>query len=171
VRSVDDADKLLRAGADKVAVNTAAIRRPELITEIASRFGAQCMVISIEAKRQAKGRWECYTDNGRERTGREVVSWVREAVELGAGEVLLTSVDSEGTRKGYDVELTRAVTSAVRVPVIASGGMGSYEHIMEVVVEGGADGVAMADFLHYGRGTVADVRSAALAMQLNVRCT
>ncbi len=169
VRGVADADQLLRAGADKVAVNTAALRRPELITEIASRFGSQCMVVSVEGKRLPDGRWECYTDNGRERTGREVVQWVTEAVDRGAGEVLLTSVDQEGTRRGFDVALTRAVTSAVRVPVIASGGMGQVEHIREVVEEGGADAVALADYLHFSRGTVKDVRSAALAMQLNVR--
>ena len=169
IRSVDDVRDVLRAGADKVAINTAAVRRPELISEVATRFGSQCAVLSIEAKRIANGRWEAYTDNGRERTGRDVVEWARKGVELGAGEILLTSVDQEGTRKGFDLGLVRAVTHAVQVPVIASGGMGSADHLVAVVKEGGADAVAMADVLHYDRLGLADVRVAALSAGLPVR--
>ena len=169
VRSVDDVNMLLRAGADKVAINTAAIARPGLITEVARRFGSQCMVLSIEAKRVAPGRWEAYTDNGRERTGQDVVDWVRRAAGMGAGEVMLTSIDQEGTRKGFDVELVRAVTDVVTVPVIASGGMGTVEHLLEVVKSGGADAVAMADVLHYKRLGLPEIREAARNAGLGVR--
>jgi len=169
VRSVADAKTLLRAGADKVAVNTAAVRRPELITEIAHHFGSQCMVLSIEAKRTAPGQWEAYTDNGREKTGLDVADWVRRGVDLGAGEILLTSVDQEGTRKGFDIELVRTVSGLVQVPVIASGGMGKPEHVVDVVRLGGADAVAIADALHYSRYSVDEIRSFALAAGLSVR--
>lgn len=170
IRSVDDAKQILRAGADKVAINTAAVARPELIGEIARRFGSQCMVLSIEAKRVAAGKWEAYTDNGREHTGLDVVAWARRGCELGAGEILLTSIDQEGTRKGFDVELVRAVADAVPIPVIASGGMGSAEHLVSVVHDGHADAVAMADVLHYSRLTVAEIRHAAAAVGIPVRC-
>ena len=171
IRSVDDAKGLLRAGADKVAVNTAAVARPELIREIAQRFGAQCMVLSVEAKRVGEGKWEAYTDNGRERTGLDVVDWIRRGVELGAGEVLLTSVDQEGTRKGFDVALVRAVSTAVPVPVIASGGMGSAEHMLNVLGDGRADSVAIADVLHYRRTTMRDLKRSAAAAGFQVRLT
>lgn len=161
IRSVEDATHLLRSGADKVAVNTAAIANPRLITDIAHRFGSQCMVLSIEAKQVSPGKWEAYTDNGRERTGVDVVEWVKRGVSLGAGEVLLTSVDREGTRKGFDVALVRAVTESISVPVIASGGMGKPEDLHDVVATGQADAVAMADILHYGRATIEDIRAVA----------
>lgn len=169
VRSVDDAKQLLRAGADKVAINTAATRRPELITEVSRRFGSQCMVLSIEAKRVGENKWEAYTDNGRERTGMDVVEWAKKGCELGAGEILLTSVDQEGTRKGFDIPLLRAVTQEVAVPVIASGGMGKPEDLIDAVQQGGADAVAMADILHYRRATVGDIRRAAQAAGIEVR--
>jgi cyclase len=169
VRSVDDARALLRAGADKVAINTAATANPSLITEMARKLGSQCVVLSIEAKRVASGKWTAYTDNGREHTGRDVVEWVKQGAELGAGEVLLTSVDQEGTRKGFDVELVRAVTAAVDIPVIASGGMGTFDHLREVVTKGEADAVAMADILHYGRATLLDLRAQAREAGLPVR--
>ncbi len=171
VRSADDVNALLRVGADKVAINTAAIGRPQLISEVARRYGSQCMVLSIEAKRVAPQRWEAYTDNGREKTGRDVVEWAREAERLGAGEILLTSVDQEGTRKGFDVALVRAVSSSVSIPVIASGGMGSIEHLLDVVASGGADAVAMADCLHYRRIGLPAIRAAARAANLSVRRT
>jgi cyclase len=169
IRSVDDATYLLRCGADKVAVNTAAIATPQLISDIARRFGSQCMVLSIEAKQVSVDRWEAYTDNGRERTGLDVLQWVKKAVSLGAGEVLLTSVDREGTRKGFDVRLIRAVTDEISVPVIASGGMGEQQHLNEVVKQGHADAVAMADILHYRRATISDIRVAARAAGIDVR--
>jgi len=124
IRSVNDANELLRCGADKVAINTAAVSNPELISEVARRFGSQCMVLSIEAMQVGVGKWEVFTDNGRESTGLDVIDWVKRGVDLGAGEILLTSVDREGTRKGFDIDLVQAVTQEVTVPVIASGGMG-----------------------------------------------
>lgn len=169
IRSVEDATHLLRCGADKVAVNTAAIANPVLITDIARRFGSQCMVLSIEAKQVGPNRWEAYTDNGRERTGLDVVAWVKQGVALGAGEVLLTSVDREGTRKGFDIPLLQAVTGAVTVPVIASGGMGKPDDLVDAVRQGGADAVAMADILHYSRATVGDIRRTAQAAGIEVR--
>lgn len=169
IRSVDDATKILRAGADKVAVNTAAVANPSLIAGIARRFGSQAMVLSIEAKQTARDRWEVYTDNGRERTGLDVIEWVRKGVELGAGELLVTSVDREGTRKGFDSELIKAVTSSVSVPVIASGGMGVPNDLLAVVTDGQADAVAMADILHYQRATIGDIRDVARAAGFGVR--
>jgi cyclase len=169
IRSVDDARHILRSGADKVAINTAAIARPDLISEVARRFGSQAMVLSVEAKQVAGGKWEAYADNGRERTGLDVLEWVRRGVELGAGEILLTAVDREGTRSGFDIDLLRAVSAAVPVPVIASGGMGSLDHFLSAAQDGGADAIAMADVLHYKRMSVGDIRAAALAADLPVR--
>jgi cyclase len=169
VRSTEDVRALLRGGADKVAINTAATKRPELIREVSERFGSQCMILSIEAKRVGDSRWEVYTENGRERTGMDVVEWAERGVEFGAGEILLTSVDREGTRKGFDCELVRAVTSRVPVPVIASGGMGTIEHVVQVVTEGKADAVAIADALHFKRMTLGEVRAGALKAGIHVR--
>ncbi|MEL0097746.1 MAG: imidazole glycerol phosphate synthase cyclase subunit, partial [Planctomycetaceae bacterium] len=148
IRSVDDARMLLRSGADKIAVNTAAITNPDLIEELASAFGAQCVVLSVEAIRQADGRWEAHTDNGREKTGRDVVEWVQEAVGRGAGEILLTSVDREGTQSGCDLDLANSVSGAVNIPVILSGGVGGPNHFTEAVIDGGVDAVAVAHVLH-----------------------
>jgi cyclase len=158
IRSLDDVYDILRAGADKVAVNTALVSNPKLITEISRHFGSQCMVLSIEAKKVDMNRWEVYTNNGRERTGLDVIEWARRGVDMGAGEILLTSVDREGTRKGFDVSLTEAVSAVVSVPLIASGGMGKAEDLLPVVFEGGADAVAVADILHYERSKIADLR-------------
>lgn len=169
IRSVQDATQILRAGADKVVVNTAAVSNPQLVTEIARRFGSQCMVLSVEAKQVGHERWEVHTDNGRERTGLDVVEWVKRGVALGAGEVLLTSVDREGTRKGFDIALVRAVAAEVSVPLIASGGMGKPEDLVDVVRKGGADAVAMADILHYERSEVGIIRAVAMAEGLGVR--
>jgi len=169
IRSIDDATQILRAGADKVAVNTAAVANPNLITEISRHFGSQCMVLSVEAKQVGPGRWEVFTDNGREYTGLDVVEWIKKGVSMGAGEVLLTSIDREGTRKGFDIPLVRAVTEAVSVPVIASGGMGEPSDVVGVVQEGGADAVAMADILHYKRAEIGDIRAAAKTAGLSVR--
>jgi cyclase len=169
IRSVEDASELLRCGADKVAVNTAAVANPELITDIARRFGSQCMVLSIEAKQTGPQTWEAYTDNGRERTGLDVVQWVKQGVSLGAGEILLTSVDREGTRRGFDAELASAVTAEVSVPVIVSGGMGKPEDLLELAARADVAAVAMADILHYQRATIGDVRLVAQSSGLNVR--
>jgi len=169
VRSVEDVTALLRAGADKVAINTAATKRPELIREVSERFGSQCMILSVEAKQVGESRWEVYTENGREKTGMDVVEWTERGVELGAGEILLTSVDREGTRKGFDCELVRAVASRVPVPVIASGGMGTIEHLVQVVKVGKADAVAIADTLHFKRMTLTEIRANALKAGIHVR--
>jgi cyclase len=169
IRSVDDARSILRSGADKVAINTAAVACPALIRDVARRFGSQAMVLSVEAKKISPGKWEAYTDNGRERTGLDVLAWVMQGVELGAGEILLTSVDREGTRQGFDLELIKAVSKAVPVPVIASGGMGGAQHFVQAAKEGMADAIAMADVLHYQRMTLSDIRAAAQDAELPVR--
>jgi imidazole glycerol-phosphate synthase subunit HisF len=169
IRSVEDANEILRSGADKVAVNTAAVANPQLITDIARRFGSQCLVLSVEAKQVGFERWEVYTDNGRERTGLDVVDWVKRGVAMGAGEILLTSVDREGTRKGFDTLLVKSVSAEVAVPVIASGGMGKPTDLLSVVSEGGADAVAMADILHYKRANIGEIRAVAESAGLGVR--
>lgn len=168
IRTVEDVSDLLRVGADKVAINTAAVRRPQLISEVSRRFGSQCMVLSIEAKKSAGATWEVYTDCGRERSGVDVVEWARTGVQLGAGEILVTSIDREGTRKGFDIALTKAVLAAVDVPVIASGGYGEMAHLQEVV-QCGADAVAFADALHFRRTTLPEIRNAAKALGIPVR--
>lgn len=169
IRSVDDVTDLLRAGADKVAINTAAVHRPALIGEVAQRFGSQCMVLSIEAKQRSPDRWEVYTDCGREHSGLDAVEWARRGVALGAGEILVTSIDREGTRKGFDLALTRAIAAEVSVPVIASGGYGAPQHLLDVVQEGTADAVAVADALHYGRTTLPELREYARSAGIPVR--
>ncbi len=169
IRSTDDVRHLLRCGADKVAVNTAVIAQPGLITEIAREFGSQCMVLSIQAKQIAPGRWEAYTDTGRERSGVDVIEWARKGVQLGAGEILITSVDRVGTRKGFDIDLVRTVAAEVNVPIIASGGMGSAQDAVDVVQQGHADAVAMADILHNKRATLAEVRQYLKSAGVEVR--
>ncbi len=150
LRSIEDMRAVLQAGADKVALNTAAIQRPELIREASRRFGSSTIVVSIEAKHRPNGSYEAYADNGREQTGVDVFEWVVRAAELGAGEILLTSIDREGTGRGFDVELTKRVAESVSIPVIASGGAGSVEDVRTVVEAGSADAVAVASMLHYG---------------------
>ena len=170
IRSVEAATEILRQGADRVAVNTAAIKRPELISEIAKRFGSQCMVLSIEANRRTDGQgWTCFTDNGREPAHLDVIEWARQGEALGAGEILLTSINQEGTAEGFDVELLSVVCEAVSIPVVASGGMGCMDDFVEAVEPGGASAVAMAHVLHYGKLTVQDVRAAALEKGIGVR--
>ncbi|HDZ81391.1 MAG TPA: imidazole glycerol phosphate synthase subunit HisF [Roseobacter sp.] len=168
VRTVDDVKELLRAGADKVAINTAAVARPDLIREVAQRFGSQCMVLSVEAKQQAPGQWEVYTDCGRERSGLDVIEWVQRGIELGAGEILVTSIDKEGSRSGFDIGLTRAVAAVADVPIIASGGYGIPSHVKDVV-NVGADAVAVADALHYNRITLPALRQSMREMDIPVR--
>src|SRR3954469_24127682 len=158
IRSVEDAQAVLDAGADKVSVNSAALDRPELISELADVFGSQCVVIAIDAKRAGEG-WDVYVNGGRAKVeGREAVAWAREATELGAGEVLLTSMDRDGTTDGYDLELTRYVAEAVSVPVIASGGAGELDHLVEAIEAGHADAVLCASIFHYGQHTVSEAK-------------
>jgi cyclase len=168
VRTVDDVRQLLRAGADKVSLNTAALARPAVIREAAERFGSQCIVIAIDARRAAaapgrdgradRPRWSVHTHGGRRPAGRDAIEWAEEAVGLGAGEILLTSMDRDGTKDGYDLELTRAVSAAASVPVIASGGAGSLEHLREGLVEGQADAALAASIFHFGIHTIAEAK-------------
>ncbi len=157
IRSVDDVRRLLRAGADKVSLNTAALARPEVIREAAERFGSQCIVVAIDARREDE-HWDVYTHGGRNPAGRDAVAWAQEAVALGAGEILLTSMDRDGTKDGYDLELTRAVSDAVTVPVIASGGAGTLEHFHEALVDGRADAALAASLFHFGIHTIAETK-------------
>ena len=168
IRTLQDVNTMLRSGADKVAINTAAIARPELISEVSKRYGSQCMVLSVEAKRSGPGRWEAYTDNGREHTGLDAVDWIERAVSLGAGEVMLTAVDQEGTRKGLDIELLKAVNARVSVPVIASGGFGPVEDLKRAA-DVGTSGIAIADALHWQRMTVQEIKQHAREQGLEVR--
>ena len=161
IRSLADIRTLLRAGADKVSLNTAALARPELIREAAHAFGSQCIVVAIDAKRERDGRqarWGVYTHGGRRPAGRDAVEWAREVESLGAGEILLTSMDRDGTGAGYDLALTRAVSEAVSVPVIASGGAGGLEHLFESVTEGKADAALVASIFHFGRHTILEAK-------------
>lgn len=160
IASIQDARRLFNAGADRIAINTAALKRPALINEMAEKFGNQAVVISIEAKR-VNGGWECYTDNGRNRSGMEAVEWALVSVRRGAGEILLTSIDRDGTRRGFDLDLIAAIAPHVPVPVTASGGLGSLEHL-KAVLHAGADAVAVGSALHYGNVTFAAMREAAL---------
>jgi imidazole glycerol-phosphate synthase subunit HisF len=169
VRSVDDARALLLAGADKVAVNSAAVARPELVGEMADRFGAQCVVGAVDARKAGAGRWEIFTHGGRRPTGIDAVAHARRLAELGAGEILLTSMDRDGTREGYDLALTRAVADAVAVPVIASGGVGTLDHLVAGVREGAASAVLAASIFHFGQHSVAEAHAALRDAGLPVR--
>jgi len=168
IRSAADAQAVLDAGADKISVNSAALQRAELIDELARVFGSQCVVLAIDAKASAADRWEAYIAGGRTPTGRDVLTWAREGVERGAGEILLTSMDRDGTNQGYDLELTAAVSRAVGVPVIASGGAGELEHL-EQALRAGADAALCASIFHYGRHTVAEAKAYLAAGGLPVR--
>ena len=168
IRTLEDARRMLRAGADKVSVNTAAVERPELITEIAAEFGAQCVVCAIDAKRTGAS-WEVYLHGGRTPTGIDAVEWAQEAVRRGTGEILLTSMDRDGTREGFDLELTQAIVDAVTVPVIASGGVGSIDHLVEGVAVGRADAVLAASIFHFREHTVADAKAQMSAAGIHVR--
>jgi imidazole glycerol-phosphate synthase subunit HisF len=158
IRSLEDIRTLLRAGADKVSLNTAAVERPALVSEAARAFGSQCIVVAIDAKSRAASGWEVFTHGGRRPTGRDAVAWAREIEDLGAGEILLTSMDRDGTGDGYDLALTRAVSDAVSVPVIASGGVGRLEHLRDGVVDGRADAVLVASLFHFGQHTVPEAK-------------
>jgi cyclase len=175
IRTVDDARNMLRAGADKVSVNTAAVDRPELISEIAAEFGNQCVVVAIDARARRDesgtpiGGWEVFIHGGRTPTGLDVIDWARRAVSLGAGEILLTSMDRDGTRDGFDNELTSAVSTAVTVPVIASGGVGSLQHLVEGITVGQADAVLAASIFHFGEHTVHEAKAHMTAAGVTVR--
>ncbi len=169
IRSLNDASELLKSGADKVAINTAAIKKPTLISEVAERFGAQCMVLSVEAKLNTNGHWEALTDNGRERTGLNLIDWVIKAEELGAGEILLTSVDREGTKKGYDLKLIKSVSESVKIPIIVSGGMNSPKNIKDVYNNTNVEAYAMANVIHYGDFTIRDIKHSLKKNNIPVR--
>ena len=169
VRSVEDARALLLAGADKVSVNSAAVARPELVREMADRFGAQCVVGAVDARQTGPGKWEVYTHGGRRETGIDAIAHAARLAELGAGEILLTSMDRDGTREGYDLALTRAVADSVPVPVIASGGVGALDHLVAGVQRGGASAVLAASIFHYGQHSVAEAHAALRAAGLPVR--
>ena len=174
IRSLEDARSMLRAGADKVSVNTSAVQRPALIDEIASEFGVQCVVCAVDAKRRSNGAgkgdgWEVFLHGGRTATGIDVLTWVREAVDRGAGEILLTSMDRDGTREGFDLQLTRAVCDEVNVPVIASGGVGTLQHLVDGVTQGGASGVLAASIFHFGEHTIAEAKQLMMANGVTVR--
>jgi cyclase len=168
IRAVDDARLMLRAGADKVSVNTAAFQRPQLVAEISEEFGAQCVVCAIDA-RACPGGWEVFLHGGRTPTGRDAAEWAREATRLGAGEILLTSMDRDGTREGFDLELTRAICEAVDVPVIASGGAGTLDHLADGIEHGGADAVLAASIFHFGEHTVAEAKAVLAGRGITVR--
>jgi len=176
VRSVEDVRRLLNAGADKVSFNSAAVARPDLILEASDKYGAQCIVVAIDARRRhrmdepARGRgWDVYTHGGRRKAGLDAVAWARQMAEFGAGEILLTSMDRDGTRAGFDLELTRAVSDAVPVPVVASGGVGELQHLVDGVQQGGADAVLAASIFHYGQHTVAQAKALMAAQGVPVR--
>ena len=169
IRSVEDARTLLRAGADKVAINTAAIKEPKLISRLSDVWGSSTIVLSIEAKKTGDKKWEAYTDNGRERTGLDVGQWAETGANLGAGEIFVTSVDQEGTRKGFDCELVAEITKRVEIPVIASGGFGSLDHLSQLVKTAKPTGVAIADSLHYNRYSFDQIRSFCLANGISTR--
>ena len=158
IRSIEDIRKMLNAGADKISINSAALKRPELIQEAAERFGSQCVVVAIDAKRRPEGGFDVYLNGGRVSTGRDAVAWAVEAQERGAGEILLTSMDTDGVKKGYDIELTKAITTAVSIPVIASGGAGTMEHFYEALTEGGADAALAASLFHFRELEIRDLK-------------
>jgi imidazole glycerol-phosphate synthase subunit HisF len=169
IRTVEDVRQMLRAGADKVSVNTAAIQNPDLVRAGSEQFGSQCIVVAIDAKRKAPGQWEVYTHGGRNSAGLDAVEWAKKVVALGAGEILLTSMDADGTKTGYDLELTRAISEAVNVPVIASGGAGSLEHLYDVLTTGCADAVLAASIFHFGEYKVEDVKKYLNDRKIRVR--
>ena len=158
IRTVQDFRRILKMGADKISINSAALKNPNLITEAALKFGSQCVVVAIDAKRRESGGFDVYLNGGRVNTGKDAVAWAKEAQKLGAGEILLTSMDTDGTKNGYDIALTKAVSKVVTIPVIASGGAGKLKHFKEVILEGGADAVLAASLFHYGELKISEVK-------------
>jgi cyclase len=169
LRSVDDMSSMLRAGADKISINSSALANPNLIREGAEKFGSQCIVVSIDAKRTGPERWEVFSHGGRKSTGLEAEEWARQAVALGAGEIVLNSIDADGTRAGFDLKITRRISEAVGVPVVASGGAGNLQHMADVLLEGKADAVLAASIFHFGQYTVQDVKRFLLEQNIAVR--
>jgi len=170
IRSLEDIRRMLNAGADKVSINTAAVQHPEFVAEAARRFGSQCIVVAIDAKQVAdQPRWEVYTHGGRQATGLDAVEWARKMAALGAGEILLTSMDRDGARNGFDLALTRAISDAVTIPVIASGGVGTLQHLVEGILQGGADAVLAASIFHFGEHTVQEAKRMMAANNIEVR--
>lgn len=170
IRNENDVEMMLRSGADKIAINTAAIQNPKLIETLAKEFGSQCVVLSIESKFNSKVEiWEAYVDNGREKTGINVIEWARKGVDYGAGEILITSIDREGTRKGFDIDLISSIADVAEVPIIISGGMGVKEHLLEATRAAKIDAVAMADILHYKRESISEIKAFAKSNNLIVR--
>ena len=169
VRQVEDVRRLLNAGADKVSMNTAAVNNPQLVADASAKVGAQCIVVAVDAKQTSPGRWEVFTHGGRKNTGLDAIEWVRHVESLGAGEILLTSMDRDGTRAGFDLVLTRAVADAVGIPVIASGGVGTLQHLADGVTEGRADAVLAASIFHYGEFTVRQAKEYMRGRGIEVR--
>ncbi|HSD97671.1 MAG TPA: imidazole glycerol phosphate synthase subunit HisF [Sulfuricaulis sp.] len=169
IRKVEDVRRMLNAGADKVAINTAAVSRPEFVKEASDHFGSQCIVVAIDAKQVGTGKWEVFTHGGRKTTGLDAVAWARKMTENGAGEILLTSMDRDGTKDGFDLKLTRAVCDAVSIPVIASGGVGNLDHLVEGVTKGHADAVLAASIFHFGEYTVQQAKERMAAAGIEVR--
>ena len=169
IRKVEDIRRMLNAGADKVSINTAAVRNPELVSEAAGRVGSQCIVVAIDAKSVGNGRWEVFTHGGRKSTGIDAVAWAQRMAALGAGEILLTSMDRDGTRDGFDLGVTRAIADAVEIPVIASGGVGNLQHLADGVLQGGADAVLAASIFHFGEHTIGAAKTHMAARGIVVR--
>jgi cyclase len=169
VRSVDDARAILRSGADKVAINTAAIKNPKIISEVSDSFGNQCVVLSVEAKKVADNKWEAYYDNGREKSGIDVMDWVEKAQQFGIGEIIVTSIDQEGTQKGFDIELIKSICEISKVPVIASGGMGELNYIKDLLLETEVDAIAIAHALHYKKIGIQDIKALTEQLGFEIR--
>ena len=169
IRSINDINNALRSGADKVAINTYAVKNPEFLSEAAKKFGAQCIVLSVEAKKIAENKWEAYTDGGRERTGLDAVSWIKKGIELGVGEILITSIDQDGTYNGYDMDLIKAVTDFAPIPVIVHGGAGSPETILEAIKDGKADAISASSIFHFNKISIADLKNALNKENIKVR--
>ncbi len=169
IRTVDDIQRMLNAGADKLSINTAAVKEPEFVQRAADKFGSQCIVVAIDAKHVGESSWEVFTHGGRNRTGIDAVEWARKMADFGAGEILLTSMDRDGTRNGFDIGLTRAISEAVPIPVIASGGVGTLEHLAEGITEGKADAVLAASIFHFGEHTVAEAKQCLQEHDIEVR--